>query len=228
MKGPKRFEEEKVFKSAIGPGQYDPIPKFGENKKRFTLGSKHVELVDKNQAPHAYESQQAWKSNTAKVHTPKISQRVGKNPKLFVTPDGGQYEPHKPFGDTHQKMTMRGRPKDTSKNATPEFYAPTDVMTRSRTPATNFKDSPQRTFSYLVSPMKNNPSCQSYETLKPFGSENKNKMTFGGKPKWKPLADTPGPGVYNTNSSAVLPRTPSAMIKQDQMVYFEDPIEEAK
>ena len=110
---------------------------------------------------------------------------------------------------------MRKRPVDKLKNVTPDFYAPNDSVVRSRTPNANFKDSPKRQFSQLNSEMRNNPSCTSYETQKPFGSEIKSRMTFGGKPKWRPLADTPGPGVYNTDSHATLPRTPSAMIKME-------------
>lgn len=138
----------------MGPGQYDPLTKFGQTKKHFTLGAKRFDLKDKSNAPHAYEYEKAWKSNSKKVHTPKISQRVGREPRPFITPDAGRYNPEKKFGDTHQKMTMRKRPVDKMKNVTPEFYVPDDSIVRSRTPKPNFKNGSKRSgpFSYLNIP----------------------------------------------------------------------------
>lgn len=189
----------------------------------MTIGHRPEFKPDSNPTPTAYETEKAWRSVKASVHTPRLTKRVGKLARSFVTPSCGQYNPHKPFGDSHQKMTLGGRPKERKVRQKIQFYNPSDTLTRSRTPVANFKDSPQRRFEFMDSPAKNNPSALHYETLKPFGSDKKSKMTFGGKHKWKPLADTPGPGVYNTDSSAILPRTPSAMIKQEQMVYYEDP-----
>lgn len=61
-----------------------------------------------------------------------------------------------------------------------------------------------------------------YNGIKPFGSENKNSMTLGGKYKWKPN-DVPPPGYYEVDGGfdKLKPRVPSAVIRQEQMVYYD-------
>jgi len=58
--------------------------------------------------------------------------------------------------------------------------------------------------------------------LKPFGADNTNRMTWGGKYEFK-VNDVPPPGYYDPEKAAgvVLARTPSAVIKEETMVDLE-------
>ena len=75
----------------------------------------------------------------------------------------------------------------------------------------------------MESPTNANPSALKYDGIKPFGADNKNKMTMGGKYKWKPN-DVPPPGYYKADPSKVKPRIPSMTFKQPQMVYYDGPL----
>ena len=82
--------------------------------------------------------------------------------------------------------------------------------------------SPKRRNQFLDSPANGNPSALSYNGIKPFGSENKNRMTLGGPYKWKPN-DVPPPGFYDADANRLKPRVPTTVIRKEQLVYYEPP-----
>jgi len=52
--------------------------------------------------------------------------------------------------------------------------------------------------SHLDSPTRHNP--EPYDHQKPFGAENKSRMTMGSPYRWKPDANPP-PGYYDPNAA---------------------------
>jgi len=44
----------------VGPGTYNPFPKFGENQKNFTIGAPYEFKPDKNPPPGLYDLEKAW------------------------------------------------------------------------------------------------------------------------------------------------------------------------
>ena len=64
----------------------------------------------------------------------------------------------------------------------------------------------------MESPADKNPSALSYNGIKPFGSDNKNKMTMGGPYKWKPN-DVPPPGYYDVDANKIKPRVPTTVFR---------------
>ena len=67
---------------------------------------------------------------------------------------------------------------------------------------------------FLESPTNGNPSALSYNGIAPCGSQNKNRMTMGGKYQSKPNR-YPSPGKYDADHNKVKPRVPSALMKQE-------------
>ena len=51
--------------------------------------------------------------------------------------------------------------------------------------------------------MKENPSGGNYQKVKDFGSDLKNRVTFGSKYKWKPDSNPP-PGLYDIDRAQKL------------------------
>lgn len=70
---------------------------------------------------------------------------------------------------------------------------------------------------YLKNKKKQEPTPDPYDGhIKPFGSENKNKMTFGGKYEFK-VNDVPPPGYYSPEraESITKPKPRAAIIKEN-------------
>ena len=119
----------------------------------------------------------------------------------------------KPFGYSEKKMTMGPKYKwKPDSNPHPAYYTPNDMLTKSRSPITKITNSPSRRNKFLESPADKNPSALSYNGIKPFGSDNKNKMTMGGPYKWKPN-DVPPPGYYDVDANKIKPRVPTTVFR---------------
>lgn len=56
-----------------------------------------------------------------------------------------------------------------------------------------------------------------HDPYKEFGSELKNKVTFGGKYKWKP-DNNPPPGIYDPNDLATKSNAPSVKLGNDKTI----------
>lgn len=64
---------------------------------------------------------------------------------------------------------------------------------------------------FTKTPMQDNPAGGSYEIAKTFGSDNKSRMTFGSKYKWKPDSNPP-PGLYEPNKTYTKPNVMSSVM----------------
>ena len=54
------FSATKVSHTIVGPGTYNPFPKFGEDPKKFTIGRPYEFKPDKNPPPGLYDLERAW------------------------------------------------------------------------------------------------------------------------------------------------------------------------
>lgn len=202
----------------MGPGSYNPDKKFGYSEKKMTLGGPYEFKPDKNPPPGYYDLENAWNNVKPKIKSPHIPKKNGeyKRPKE-VTPDAGFYEPNKPFGYSPNKMTLGGKYKWKPNNVPhPCYYDPNDKYTKQRSPTAKMSSKIEKRNKFLDSPSKDNPTAMTYNGITPFGSDNKNKMTLGGKYKWKPN-DVPPPGYYDVEGAInrVKPRVQSAVIKEE-------------
>lgn len=107
------------------------------------MGSPYKFKPDKNPPPGAYDLEEAWNRTMPKAAIPKLNEKVGKDKTIEVTPDGGFYEPIKPFGHSEKKMTLGGKYK-WKPNGTPHpaYYKPSDKLTKSSAQFTKITGTP--------------------------------------------------------------------------------------
>ena len=110
---------------SVGPGTYNPHKQFGHNDRQFTMGKPYEFKPDKNPPPGLYDLEKAWNQVTPRTAAPIVRKEVGRNKKMEVTPDAGQYEPMRPFGYNDKKMTMGTKYKwKPDSNPHPAYYNP--------------------------------------------------------------------------------------------------------
>jgi len=117
-------------------------------------------------------------------------------------------------------MTLGGKYKfKPDSNPPPGSYEPNDKMSKPSTVNQAFGKSKANLDgrlgkgSFIDAPNRDNPSAGNYEPHKSIGKSNGNRMTLGGKYKFK-ANNNPPPGLYNADRSLnyTKPRIQSAAI----------------
>ena len=65
----------------IGPGSYNPFPKFGHSEKKFTIGRPYEFKPNKNPPPGLYDLEQAWNQVIPRTAAVQYRQKVGADKK---------------------------------------------------------------------------------------------------------------------------------------------------
>lgn len=75
---------------------YEPYDPFGLIPQQMSFGRKYDEKINENPGPFEY-SPDFRKTRFRSSNATMMPEHIEKRPQL-PTPDGGMYEPHKPFG----------------------------------------------------------------------------------------------------------------------------------
>ena len=96
----------------------------------MTIGGKYKFVTDSNPAPGQYDPEGAVSVTKARSKAAYIKEESGYKVPREQSPDGGQYEPHKPFGYDERNITMGGKYKWTAdSNPAPGQYDPEGAVT---------------------------------------------------------------------------------------------------
>lgn len=79
-------------------GMYEPSKPFGADLNNITIGGKYKEEMNENPPPGFYDPDDAIFLTKPGIQSAFIKENVGFKREPDVTPDGGMYEPHEPFG----------------------------------------------------------------------------------------------------------------------------------
>lgn len=128
-------------------------------------------------------------------------------------PSGGEYDKHKPFGASNNKMTFGGKYKwKPDSNPPPGLYDPNIKAVIGHSSSVLLSPDKTKRVDFTATPMKEMPDAGLYDKhIKPFGSDVK-KVDFGSKYITK-YDNNPPVGIYDPENRQTMPRTRSAMIK---------------
>lgn len=184
------------------------------------MGSKYIWKPDRNPPPGLYDIDKAASMTKPKMKTARIgtSQRSDfTKTAMQENPSAGNYETIAKFGSNNKsKMTIGGKYKwKPDSNPPPGLYEPNVNAVKPKSKMLNMSPNKTKRTDFTDTPMKEMPDAGLYDGhIKAFGSENKSKMTIGGKYKWKPDSNPP-PGLYEPDKamSATLPKNRSTVIR---------------